>query len=134
MEYSSSAIPPAEVPRAATPLFRHAIDTYASEANKVVAVWICFADADLGYRPHVKSSTVEKILQHQLLSERRFFGELAARTPHCPSSHAAHGLPEAAGPSRSGGVRTDGRRDVAWRRSHDVGRRGGAVTRRTTTR
>jgi uncharacterized damage-inducible protein DinB len=75
MEYSSSAITDAEVPRAGTPLFQHLVDTYASETNKVVAVWTCFADEDLAYQPHVRSSTVEQIMTHQLLSERRFFGE-----------------------------------------------------------
>ena len=41
----------------------------------MAAVWRGFTDADLGYRPHPRSSTVADILKHQLLSERRFFGE-----------------------------------------------------------
>ena len=64
-----------EIPRARVPIFQHALDTYASETNKTAAVWCCFADADLPFRPHEKSTTVEGILRHQLLSERRFFGE-----------------------------------------------------------
>ena len=75
MHYDFIAIPPAEVPRAANPVFQHLLDTYASETDKVVSVWRCFSDADLGFRPHPKSSTVFDILKHQLLSERRFFGE-----------------------------------------------------------
>jgi uncharacterized damage-inducible protein DinB len=54
---------------------QHALDTYAGETNKVVSTWREFADADLDFRPHPKSSTVADILKHQLLSERRFFGE-----------------------------------------------------------
>ena len=54
---------------------QHALDTYTSETNKVGAVWSCFGDGDLDFRPHPRSSTVRDILRHQLLSERRFFGE-----------------------------------------------------------
>ena len=75
MTYSHRGIPPEAVPRAVVAHLQHALDTYASETNKVGAVWRCFTDADLNYSPHPKSSTVEKILTHQLLSERRFFGE-----------------------------------------------------------
>jgi uncharacterized damage-inducible protein DinB len=91
MQYSSTAIADAEVPRAADPLFQHVLDTYASETNKVIAVWRCFDTTDLGYRPHLKSSTVADILKHQLLSERRFFGEFIG-TPEPP---AAEVLPPA---------------------------------------
>ncbi|HTR34267.1 MAG TPA: DinB family protein [Bryobacteraceae bacterium] len=69
------AIPDSVVPHAIAPAFQHAIDTYASETNKTAAVWSQFADADLAWRPHPRSSTVTDILKHQLLSERRFFGE-----------------------------------------------------------
>ena len=69
------AIPDSIVPHATTPAFQHAIDTYAGETNKTAAVWSQFADADLAWRPHPRSSTVAEILKHQLLSERRFFGE-----------------------------------------------------------
>jgi uncharacterized damage-inducible protein DinB len=51
------------------------LDTYASETNKVASVWREFAREDLSFRPHPHSSTVQDILKHQLLSERRFFGE-----------------------------------------------------------
>jgi uncharacterized damage-inducible protein DinB len=63
------------VPRAAAPIFQHIVDTYASETNKTASVWTAFTDADLPWRPHALSSTVEDIMRHQLLSERRFFGE-----------------------------------------------------------
>ena len=75
MLYLRSAIPEADVPRAANPVFQHLLDTYASETNKVIAVWRCFSPEDLDFRPHAKSSTVGDIFKHQLLSERRFFGE-----------------------------------------------------------
>ena len=85
MRYSDSAIAEAEIPRASNPLFQHVIDTYASETNKVVAVWRCFEPPDLIFRPHPKSSTVADILKHQLLSERRFFGEFVG-TPEPPAA------------------------------------------------
>lgn len=78
MQYMHAAIPERDIPRAQTPLLQHLVDTYASEANKVVSVWSAFDDGELGFRPHEKSSTVEDIFTHQLLSERRFFGEWLA--------------------------------------------------------
>src|SRR5690606_28126677 len=75
MRYAYTAIADADVPRASFPLAQHLLDTYASESNKVVSVWREFSDADLEYRPHPRASTVGDILKHQLLSERRFFGE-----------------------------------------------------------
>ena len=85
VRYPYTDIGPSDVPRAANPVFQHLLDTYASETNKVVAVWRCFAPADLDYRPHEKSSTVREILKHQLLSERRFFGEFVG-TPEPPAA------------------------------------------------
>jgi uncharacterized damage-inducible protein DinB len=75
MKYSFSAIVDADVPRASDSMFQHLLDTYASETNKVVSVWREFRDDDLTFRPHPRSTTVGDILKHQLLSERRFFGE-----------------------------------------------------------
>ena len=83
MRYSFTAIAESEIPRATDPLFQHVLDTYASETNKITAVWQCFDPADLSFRPHPKSSTVAEILKHQLLSERRFFGEFVG-TPELP--------------------------------------------------
>ena len=64
-----------EIPRAIVPAFQSALDTYASETNKTAEVWRRFDDAQLSFRPHERSSTVEDVFRHQLLSERRFFGE-----------------------------------------------------------
>lgn len=73
--YDSVAIPDAAVPRASHPVFQHLLDTYASETNKVVSVWRCFAARDLAFRPDARSKSVLEIMKHELLSERRFFGE-----------------------------------------------------------
>lgn len=75
MSYAYTAIPDSEVPRASQPVFQHLLKTYASETNKVIAVWREFTAAEMSFRPHPRSSTVEGIFKHQLLSERRFFGE-----------------------------------------------------------
>jgi uncharacterized damage-inducible protein DinB len=75
MSYEYVAIPDASIPGAVEPLMQHALDTYVSETNKVVSVWRQFTDDDLGYRPHERATSVGDILKHQLLSERRFFGE-----------------------------------------------------------
>ena len=83
MDYDYSAI--SHVPRARHPVFQHTLDTYASETNKVVSVWRAFANQDLAFKPHPRSSTVREIMKHQLLSERRFFGEFLG-TPEPPAS------------------------------------------------
>ena len=75
MHYDRIDIPETAVPRAAVPAFQHAVDTYAGETNKTASVFRIFAETDRGWRPHPRSSTVEDIMKHQLLSERRFFGE-----------------------------------------------------------
>jgi uncharacterized damage-inducible protein DinB len=84
MKYSFSAISDAQVPRARVALLQHAIDTYASETNKVISVWASFSDADLGHRPHPRSSSVADIMKHQLLSERRFFAEFLGAPEPAP--------------------------------------------------
>ncbi|MGE5207066.1 MAG: DinB family protein [Chlamydiota bacterium] len=82
MNYDFTTLLEARIPRASSPLFQHLLDTYASETNKMVAVWRCFSDADLSWRPHPRSQPVLEIFRHQLLSERRFFGEfLGAHEP-----------------------------------------------------
>jgi uncharacterized damage-inducible protein DinB len=83
------AIPESAIPRAALPAFQHVLDTYVSETNKVASVWRQFAGVDLAYRPHPRSSAVVDILKHQLLSERRFFGEFLGS----PEPPAAEVLP-----------------------------------------
>jgi uncharacterized damage-inducible protein DinB len=75
MEYPTTEIADAEVPRASTPLFQHLLDTYASETNKTASIWREIGDAQLEFRPHARSSSLRDILKHQILSERRFFAE-----------------------------------------------------------
>jgi len=93
MKYDFAAIPDQDVPRASNPLFQHLLDTYASETDKVISVWRNFAQEDMDFRPHPKSSTVAEILKHQLLSERRFFGEFVG-TPEPPASEVLPKTPE----------------------------------------
>jgi uncharacterized damage-inducible protein DinB len=83
MQYAWTAIPDAEIPRASNPLFQHLLDTYVSESNKVASTWRAFRDNDLDFRPHPRSTSVREIFRHQLLSERRFFGEFL-RAPEPP--------------------------------------------------
>jgi len=85
MHYPFTAITESEVPRAQDRSFQHALDTYAGETNKVISTWRSFEDGHLSFRPHPKSSTVEDILKHELLSQRRFFAEFLG-TPEPPGS------------------------------------------------
>src|SRR5262249_49357384 len=57
------------------PIFQHAVDTYVSEANKVVSMWRAVPDAFADFKPHEKVNSIRTILVHQLLSERRFFAQ-----------------------------------------------------------
>jgi uncharacterized damage-inducible protein DinB len=75
MQYEYTAIPEAQVPRAADPLFQHLLDTYASETSKVVSLWRQFGPGDMAFKPAERSSSVLDVMKHQLLSERRFFSE-----------------------------------------------------------
>jgi uncharacterized damage-inducible protein DinB len=86
MRYEYVAIEQNEIPRMKVPSLQYALDTYASETNKVASTWRQFAENDLNFRPHPKSSTVAEILKHQLLSERRFFGEFLG-TPEPAADH-----------------------------------------------
>src|SRR6476620_2344968 len=85
MRYPFVAIGEERIPRAADPAFQHMLDTYVSETNKVASVWREFSDGDLPFRPHVRSTTVGDILKHQLLSERRFFGEFIGSPEPAPA-------------------------------------------------
>lgn len=85
MNYPIIAIPIEQVPRATNPLLQHLLDTYASETNKVISVWLSFSAEEMSFRPHPRSTTLEGIMQHQLLSERRFFGEFIG-TPEPPAT------------------------------------------------
>ncbi len=89
MDYEHVAIPESEIPRASQPVFQHMLNIYASETNKVISVWRCFDLPAMSFRPHPRSKAVIDILKHQLLSERRFFGEFMA----VPEPPAAEVLP-----------------------------------------
>ena len=73
MQYEWTAIPDAEVPAAAEPVWQHLVTTYAGETNKTASLWTAVPDEKLDFRPHDKVNTIRTILVHQLLSERRFF-------------------------------------------------------------
>jgi uncharacterized damage-inducible protein DinB len=75
MDYDETGIADSEIPSAREPVFQHLLKTYASEANKLNSVWLEFTSDDLSFRPHSRSSTVQQIIEHELLSERRFFAE-----------------------------------------------------------
>jgi len=75
MHYDFTAIPDADVPHAVDPIFQHVVTTYASEANKTASMWRAIPEALLDFKPHAKVNTIRTILVHQLLSERRFFGQ-----------------------------------------------------------
>jgi uncharacterized damage-inducible protein DinB len=90
MAYAYTAIPDSEIPRASDPVFQHLLNTYASETNKVISVWREFSADELQARPHPRSSTVEDIFKHQLLSERRFFGEFLG-LPEPPAARVQPG-------------------------------------------
>src|SRR3954468_19012856 len=72
MHYDFVAIPDADIPCAAEPVFQHLLVTYASEANKTASVWRAVPDDKLDFKPHEKANTIRRILVHQLLSECRF--------------------------------------------------------------
>jgi hypothetical protein len=50
MHYAFTAIPDADVPRAADPTFQHVLQTYASETNKTASVWRAVPDDLLDFR------------------------------------------------------------------------------------
>lgn len=90
MQYEEVAITDAEVPQASSRIFQHLVKTYASEVNKLNTVWHEFAEEDLAFKPHPRSSSVGQIIEHELLSERRFFGEFLG-LPEVPAKEV---LPE----------------------------------------
>jgi len=90
MNYEVTAISESEIPVTALTSFQYLLNTYASEANKLNSVWLQFSIQDLQFRPHPRSSTVAQIIEHELLSERRFFAEFLG----LPEPPAAEVLPE----------------------------------------
>src|SRR6476660_9629702 len=85
MSYSTTSILDSKVPHATSPQFQHILDTYASETSKVASVWREFTPDDLSYKPHPRSGSVHEIMKHQLLSERRFFGEFLGSPEPAPA-------------------------------------------------
>ena len=85
MHYPFVAIPDDGIPKASESQFQHMLDTYASETNKTASVWRDFGDGDLAFRPHPRSTCVGDIFKHQLLSERRFFGEFIGTQEPAPA-------------------------------------------------
>src|SRR3954451_6856005 len=75
MHYDFTAIPDAAIPQAVELVFRHVLQTYASEANKTGSLWRAMPDELLDFQPHEKTNPIRTILVHQLLSERRFFAQ-----------------------------------------------------------
>ena len=86
LAYTHVAIPDSAIPTASDPHVQHVLDTYASETNKVATVWRQFRDEDLAFCPHPRSTTVAEIFSHQLLSERRFFGEFLGAPEPAPNA------------------------------------------------
>jgi uncharacterized damage-inducible protein DinB len=79
MKYEHYFVTPESVPQASASVFQHIVETYASEINKTASTWTAFSDKELEWKPHAKSTVVREIMQHQLLSERRFFSEFLGR-------------------------------------------------------
>lgn len=80
MIYEFVAISEDQIPRAVDPVFQHAMTTYVSEANKTASVWRAVSNEFLDYFPHEKTNSIRTIFVHQLLSERRFFGQFVGTT------------------------------------------------------
>ncbi len=75
MNHDFIAIPDQDVPPASDPLLQHLVTTYSSETNKTASMWRVIPDDLLDFKPHEKVNTIRAILVHQILSERRFFGQ-----------------------------------------------------------
>ncbi len=95
MKYDFSIIRDEDIPIAVLSSYQHVLDTYASEANKVYSTWVRFSEEEMDFRPHPRSSPVREIMKHQLLSERRFFGEFL----ELPEPPAASVLPAESTPA-----------------------------------
>ena len=96
MNYDHKAIADPEIPQASAQVFQHLLKTYASEANKLNSVWLEFAPDDLSFKPHARSSSVREIIEHELLSERRFFAEFLG----LPEPPAAEVMPRGSHPCK----------------------------------
>ena len=75
MNYPFVAISDEQTPVAADATFQHVVMTYVSETNKTASMWRAVPETLLEFRPHAKTNSIRTILEHQLLSERRFFAD-----------------------------------------------------------
>ncbi len=75
MHYDFVAIAESEAPAAVSPAYQHLVSTYVSESNKTASMWKAVPEDCLDFKPHERTNTIRKIFEHQLLSERRFFGQ-----------------------------------------------------------
>lgn len=75
MHYDFIAIPDSDLPQAREPLLAHMVSTYASETNKTASMWRATPDELLDFSPHEQTNSIRTIIEHQLLSERRFFAQ-----------------------------------------------------------
>jgi uncharacterized damage-inducible protein DinB len=94
MNYEEIVINDDDVPLASVSILQHVLKTYASEVNKLNSVWNEFDEDELAFKPHPRSSTVREIMEHELLSERRFFGEFLG-LPEVPANEV---LPKSRSP------------------------------------
>jgi uncharacterized damage-inducible protein DinB len=74
MHYDYTAIPDAEIPVTES-IFQHLVKIYVSECNKTASMWKAVPEDCLDFTPHERTNSIRTIFQHQLLSERRFFGQ-----------------------------------------------------------
>lgn len=84
MQYDYIAIADVDIPQAVEPIFQHVVTTYASETNKTVSMWRAVPDSLLDFTPHEKANSIRTILVHQLVSERRFFGQFVGTNDRPP--------------------------------------------------
>src|ERR1043166_6514742 len=85
MNYEDTAIKDDEVPVASSRVFQHLVRTYAREGNKLNSAWHEVTEDGLAFKPHPGSRSVKEIIEHELLSERRFFGEFLG-LPEVPAN------------------------------------------------
>lgn len=98
MRYEHVAIPDSEIPPAAHPLFAHLLQTYASETNKTASMWRHVGSSQLDFRPDDRVNSIRQIVEHQLLSERRFFSVFVGTNEPDPAACLPSGSPDEIGP------------------------------------
>lgn len=91
MNYACSAVPDSAIPKASSPIFQPLPETYASEAGKVISAWHGSSPGGISYKPHPRAGSVEEIMRHQLLSERRILGRARTSALRDPSASPVSG-------------------------------------------